>query len=112
MPQKKIAVLGFTIAAVAMLALVSAAGAGDPPYLGSEACALCHDSHYDNFRVSGHPYKLVPAEEAMVRPSPRPETSCGGAKCKWDDITYVIGGYKWKSRYLGTDGYIITENGM
>jgi len=26
----------------------------------------------------------------------------------WDDITYVIGGYNWKARFIGTEGYIIT----
>lgn len=112
MPQKKNFVLGFTIAAVAMLVLVSAAGAGELPWLGSETCAGCHYPYYNDFRVSGHPYKLVPADEAMIRPIPLPQISCSGAQCEWDDITYVIGGYKWKSRYMGTDGYIITENGM
>jgi hypothetical protein len=26
----------------------------------------------------------------------------------WADITYIIGGYHWKARFIGTDGYIIT----
>jgi hypothetical protein len=26
----------------------------------------------------------------------------------WDDITYVIGGYGWKARFIDKDGYIIT----
>ena len=113
MPQNKTAVLAFTIVAVALLAWVSPANAQDPVYVGSEACAACHYDYYDDFRVSGHPYKVVPAAEAMVRPIPLPDNSCGtGEQCEWDDITYVIGGYKWKSRYMGTDGYIITLNGM
>ncbi|NIN36717.1 MAG: hypothetical protein GTO60_17125, partial [Gammaproteobacteria bacterium] len=26
----------------------------------------------------------------------------------WNDVTYVIGGYNWKARFIGKDGYIIT----
>jgi hypothetical protein len=26
----------------------------------------------------------------------------------WDDILYVIGGYRWKARFMNTEGYIIT----
>ena len=26
----------------------------------------------------------------------------------WDDITYVIGGYNWKARFIDSDGFIIT----
>jgi len=42
------------------------------------------------------------AEEAQFRPIPLPEN------VDWDDITYVIGGYKWKSRYIDDQGYIYT----
>jgi hypothetical protein len=72
-------------------------------YLGSEACAECHPEIYNDFRVSGHPYKLMESAKARNRPIPLPEGYT------WDDITYVIGGYKWKSRYMGVDGYIITS---
>ncbi len=78
--------------------------AGDV-YVGSETCGQsgCHTTIYNDFRSSGHPYKLVDSEKARTRPIPLPEGY------SWDDISYVIGGYKWKSRYMGTDGYIITE---
>ncbi len=71
-------------------------------YIGSEACQDCHPKQYSDWHVSGHPYKLMKGSEAKFRPLPLP----GGFA--WDDISYVIGGYKWKSRYMGTDGYIIT----
>lgn len=71
-------------------------------YAGSEACLLCHKEQYNLFKVSGHSYKLRTAEQAMGAPIPLPEGYV------WDDITYVIGGYKWKARFIGTDGYIIT----
>ena len=111
MPQKKLAV--FSVAFAALAALAWAGAAGGQTWAGSEVCADCHYDNYNDFRVSGHPYKIVPAEEGQVRPIPLPEMSCGtGEQCEWPDITYVVGGYKWKSRYLGTDGYVITANGM
>jgi hypothetical protein len=55
--------------------------------------------------VSGHPYKLRPAADAKLAPLPLPEG------VSWDDVSYVIGGYKWKARFIGEDGYIITSPG-
>jgi len=71
-------------------------------FQGSEWCQDCHEGKYSDWKASGHPYKLMKSEEARNRPIPLP----GGFK--WDDISWVIGGYKWKSRYIDNDGYIIT----
>jgi hypothetical protein len=81
----------------------SAASAAD--YLGSDTCAAqgCHPGKYSDWHASGHPWKLTSAEVSRNRPLPLP----GGFS--WEDISYVIGGYKWKSRYMDTDGYIITQ---
>ena len=69
----------------------------------SDDCAECHNTIYQNWKASGHPYKLMKGDIAQNRPIPLPEGY------SWDDISYVIGGYKWKSRYMDTNGYIITE---
>jgi len=71
-------------------------------YDGSAACKSCHEENYNDWYRSGHPYKLMKAEEAKNRPIPLP------AGVEWEDVSYVIGGYKWKSRYVQTDGYIYT----
>jgi hypothetical protein len=73
-------------------------------YEGPEFCKLCHEDNYNEWSVSGHPYKLMTAEDARNRPIPLPE------KVDWDEITYVIGGYKWKSRYIDNEGYIYTPS--
>ncbi len=94
-----------------LLAFSTLAVAQYEAYKGAEWCADCHDTalpsshplNYSKWKVSGHPYKLMKAEEAKNRPIPLP----GGFA--WDDISYVIGGYKWKSRYIDLDGYIITK---
>ena len=69
---------------------------------GAEFCQGCHEKNYRDWSASGHPYKLMKSEEARNRPIPLPLGTT------WDDVSYVIGGYKWKSRYIDTDGYIIT----
>ncbi|GAW91796.1 multiheme C-type cytochrome [Calderihabitans maritimus] len=71
-------------------------------YVGSEKCTTCHSDKYNDFKVSGHPWKLKKAEVAKNNPLPLPKGY------SWDDISYVIGGYKWKARYMDKDGYIIT----
>lgn len=71
-------------------------------YAGSEACFRCHPAHYSDFMASGHPWKLKPASVARFWPLPLP------AGYSWDDISYVIGGYRWKARYMDKNGYIIT----
>lgn len=90
-----------------LLAFSLAAFAQHENYDGSESCAAssCHEQQYQEWSTSGHPYKLMKGEQAKSRPIPLPDGY------SWDDISYVIGGYKWKSRYMDQDGYIITSSG-
>ena len=69
----------------------------------SDDCAECHNAIYQDWKASGHPYKLMKGDIAQNRPIPLPEGYT------WDEISYVIGGYKWKSRYMDENGYIITQ---
>ncbi len=78
------------------------AGAAEPTYVGSKQCSTCHSRIYDEFIASGHPYKLRPAEEARAAGLAKP------SYVEWNEILYVIGGFDWKARYVGLDGYIIT----
>ncbi len=83
----------------------SSTTASELGYVGSETCAQCHAEQYSTFQVSGHPWKLKTAEVAKANPLPLPKG------VTWDDVSYVIGGYKWKARYMDKDGYIITTTG-
>jgi len=96
MKKAKVAVL-ITLAIIFWGGSTSAAD-----YVGSDACFKCHPSQYNDFKVSGHPYKLSKAEDAIKRRLPLP------AGYSWDDISYVIGGAYKKSRYIDKKGYIIT----
>ena len=57
---------------------------------------------------SGHPYKLNKVENGQPPVYPYTEVPEVPEGYTWDDVTYVIGGYNWKARFIGTDGYIIT----
>lgn len=81
-------------------------------YVGSERCGECHEDLYSTFILSGHPYKLTKIENGQSPTFPYDAMTGGVTQppegYTWDDITYVIGGFGWKARFIGTDGYIIT----
>lgn len=80
-------------------------------YVGSAKCGECHDSQYERFILSGHPYKLTEVNgEAPVFPY---DEITGGVPnppegYAWEDISYVIGGFGWKARFIDQNGYIVT----
>lgn len=85
-------------------------------YVGSALCGHCHDDIYASFLTTGHPYKLNKMSNGILPTYPDESPGLGGAgtppNFPWTNVTYVIGGYGWKARFLGTDGYIITAGGQ
>jgi len=86
----------------------------DLAFAGSEKCMSCHQENYDKWIKSGHPYKLTkiqgespdllfPEESAFPNDPVVPPTGY-----TWADISYTIGGYGWKMRWIDNDGFIIT----
>ena len=88
------------------------AGAGggsvEAEYVGAETCSGCHSDIYDVFMQSGHPYKLNPVVDGEPPIYPYTELPELPEGHTWSDISYVIGGYNWKARFIDLDGYIIT----
>jgi len=81
-------------------------------YAGSDVCKLCHASIYDNYMKTGHPYQI---SKVNGGPPSYPEGLSPGvpnppSDQTWNDITYVIGGFGWKARYMDSEGYILTGN--
>ncbi len=90
----------------------------------------CHAEKHGAWKNSGHPYKIVPkakAEAGMGYPQYVMDThgeanavdadffsdqaanfTVAAIPNGWDDVSYVIGGYGWKARFIGLDGFIIT----
>jgi hypothetical protein len=79
-----------------------------PTFIGSEACGECHQDLYDTFMLSGHPYKLNAVVDGQPPQYPFSEIRNPPEGYTWDDISYVIGGYNWKARFIDQNGYIIT----
>ncbi len=91
-------------------------------YAGSEACAGCHSAIYNKFTQSGHPFKLtkvVNGEKPLGYPFtrlpniPNPAGLSDGVNTlgvpdSYADVSYVIGGFKWKARFVDLNGYIVT----
>jgi hypothetical protein len=89
---------------LALMSVAFSAPAMGQNYVGSESCFTCHPEQYNDWKASGHPYKLRPASQAKFAALPLPEGY------SWDDISYVIGGHKWKARFVNKKGYIITTD--
>jgi hypothetical protein len=64
---------------------------------------------YEVFMNSGHAYKLNPVVDGQPPEYPFTELTELPEGYTWDDISYVIGGYNWKARFIDQDGYIITD---
>jgi hypothetical protein len=79
-----------------------------PSFIGAPACAECHEEIYDVFQGSGHPYKLNRVVDGQPPEYPFTELAGPPEGYTWDDISYVIGGYNWKARFIDQDGFIIT----
>lgn len=81
-------------------------------YVGSAACSQCHQALYDTFMMSGHPWKLNKVVDGKQPAYPFADKN-GEIPLPegytWDDISYVIGGYNWKARFMDQNGYIITS---
>jgi hypothetical protein len=77
-------------------------------YVGADTCAACHQEIAEVFAKSGHPYKLNKVVDGQPPEYPFTDVPNTPEGYTWDDITYVIGGYNWKARFIDKDGYIIT----
>ena len=110
----------------------------DGEFIGSEDCGICHTVEYASFAQTGHPFKLnkVIDGQQPIYPfttlngilerifdddqdipgglaDPVVGTDNGlGTPVTWDDITYVIGGYYWKARFVDQAGAIVTGSNV
>ena len=80
-----------------------------PEFVGATMCGGCHPDIYEIFMKSGHPWKLNQVVDGQPPEYPFTEVPDPPEGYDWDDISYVIGGYNWKARFINQDGYIITD---
>jgi hypothetical protein len=60
------------------------------------------------FVRSGHAWKLNKVVDGDPPDYPFSEVPRPPEGYSWEDISYVIGGYNWKARFLDQEGYIVT----
>lgn len=73
-------------------------------YVGAEVCMGCHQKEYDQWKTSGHARILRKPAEQGIEAIPFPE---GYNK---QNVSYAIGGYRWKALFLDQNGYLITSS--
>lgn len=78
-------------------------------YVGSVTCSGCHKDLYDTFMKSGHAWELNPVINGQPPQYPFNQLGQPPQGYTWSDISYVIGGYNWKARFIDQNGYIITD---
>lgn len=95
-------------------------------YVGSsEVCGACHMNEYQKFIDSGHPFKLNPVVGGVIQSNVDPASlgiagwtnrvaaNLAGVTdanlpygLTWRDLSYVIGGWGWKARFMDATGQI------
>ncbi len=88
--------------------------AGEPgpsgaDYVGDQICAGCHPEISQTYMRSGHPWSLTPVTEDKSPTYPFTQIPSTPLGYTWNEISYVIGGYYWKARFINSQGYIITD---
>ncbi len=87
--------------------------AGEPgptgaEYVGDELCSGCHYDLAQVYMKSGHPWSLTPVTDGKIADYPFTQISSLPQGYSPNDISYVIGGYNWKTIFVDSQGYIIT----
>ncbi|MBI4776813.1 MAG: hypothetical protein HY788_21980 [Deltaproteobacteria bacterium] len=103
-----------------------------PPstYVGSATCSQCHSAKHASFLHTGHPYKISKVADATqptfpftditgvlegisddLDGTPATDNSLGKPE-SYADVSYVIGGFGWKVRFLDADGYRVTGDAV
>ncbi len=84
-------------------------------FVGSASCSGCHETKYNEWIESGHPYKLTKLDGiAPILDFPAFSMYPNDAvdppgDYTWDNTTYTIGGYGWKMRWVDENGYVVTS---
>lgn len=92
-------------------------------YAGSESCKNCHSTQYNNWKQSGHPWKIQKIQNGNPPSYPNltSQKTVGNqvnytltsgipgspAGTTWNDIGFVVGGYHSNARFLDKEGYLM-----
>lgn len=106
--MKKGAVHGIGLLSVGVVAVLCLASEGlAQDYVTSKACKFCHRSKHRLWRESGHAFKLNKVKKDQAPEYPFSDVPNPPDGIAWSDVSYVIGGYGWKARFMDSIGQII-----
>lgn len=77
-------------------------------YVGDTTCSACHTELYETYMQSGHPWQLNKIEAGAAPEYPFTQLGDPPEGYTWEQISYVVGGYQHKARFLDLEGYLIT----
>ena len=86
----------------------AAAMAFGAEYVGAATCGECHTDTYEVFMKSGHPYKIQPVVDGQPPEYPFTVVDQLPEGWTWNDVSFVVGGYNWKYRFVDNEGYMVT----
>lgn len=72
-------------------------------YVGAEICGKCHAKQFEQWKTSGHARIISRGDDPAAGNIPAPP---GYGRI---DISYIIGGFRWKTLFLDDKGYLITS---
>ncbi|MBT8403218.1 MAG: hypothetical protein KJP18_05120 [Gemmatimonadetes bacterium] len=88
----------------AIFAVVAASARG---FVTSSVCQNCHADNVTEVFNSGHPYKLNKVVNGQPPTYPDSDVPSPPQGFTWDEISYVIGGYGYKARFMDQTGNIL-----
>jgi hypothetical protein len=89
--------------ALAAPAISAADSATD--YVGAVGCAPCHKEIFERWSQTGHAWILHRPGAIKAHDFPLP------LGLAIEDISYFVGGFRWKALFLDRQGYFVTSNG-
>lgn len=90
---------------LALAAPASAASDKASDYVGAAGCAPCHREIFEHWSQTGHARILHRPGAIEARDIPLP---LGLATA---DISYIVGGFRWKALFLDRQGFLVTSSG-
>lgn len=83
---------------------VSDTGETAAGYIGATGCLPCHREIYEQWSQTGHARILHRVGARGARDIPLPLGLTAG------DVSYVVGGFRWKALFLDRQGYLVTSS--
>ena len=83
-----------------------------PDFVGSSVCGACHEEQFNKMIRSGHAFALTPTGGVAPVPAAEFEGSYPinpPVGYDWSDISYMLGGWAWRVRFVDSDGYVLTS---